>query len=98
MSIRFWTNLITALALLSSGSLCAQAAPVPSQQATPAAAQVPAPNAQGAAQPAAEGSAVGQEQSKTVLLEGTPVRLRLTKEGSSANAHVGDTVNCDTLA
>jgi len=96
-SIRFWTNTVTALALLSSASLYAQEATVPSPQTTSAAAQVPAPNAQGAAQPAAEGSAVGQEQSKTVLFEGTPVRLRLTKEVSSANAQVGDAVNFDTL-
>ena len=96
-SIRFWTNTVTALALLSSASLCAQEAAVPSQQATPAAPQVPAPNAQGAAQPAAEGSAVGQEQSKTVLFEGTPVRLRLTREVSSANAQVGDAVNFDVV-
>jgi hypothetical protein len=92
-SIRFWTNTVTALALLSSASLCAQEAAVPSQQATPAAPQVPAPNAQGAAQPAA----VGQEQSKTVLFEGTPVRLRLTREVSSANAQVGDAVNFDVV-
>jgi hypothetical protein len=96
-AIRFWTNTVTALALLSSASLCAQEAAVPSQQAPPAAAQVPAPNAQGAAQPAAEGSAVGQEQSKTVLFEGTPVRLRLTREVSSANAQVGDAVNFDVV-
>ena len=96
-SIRFWTNMVTALALLSSASLWAQEAAVPSQQASPAAPQVPASNAQGAARPAAEGSAVGQEQSKTVLFEGTPVRLRLTKEVSSANAQVGDAVNFDTL-
>lgn len=96
-SIRFWTNTVTALALLVSASLCAQEAPVPSQQATPAAPQVPAPNAQGAASPSPQGSAVGQEQSKTVLFEGTPVRLRLTKEVSSENAQVGDAVNFDTL-
>jgi biotin carboxyl carrier protein len=96
-SIRFWTNTLTALALLSSALLCAQEAAVPSRQAAPATPQVPAPNAQGAAAPAAEGSAVGQEQSKTVLFEGTPVRLRLTGEVSSANAQVGDAVNFDTL-
>jgi hypothetical protein len=96
-SIRFWTNALTALALLSSALLCAQEAAVPSQQAAPATPQVPAPSAQGGAAPAAEGSAVGQEQSKTVLFEGTPVRLRLTGDVSSANAQVGDAVNFDTL-
>ena len=96
-SIRFRTTTVTALVLLSSALLCAQVAAVPSQQAAPAAPQVPAPNAQGAATPAAVGSAVGQEKSKTVLFEGTPVRLRLTGEVSSANAQVGDAVNFDTL-
>ena len=96
-SIRFWTNMVTALALLSSASLCAQEAAVPTQQATAAAAQVPTPNAQGSAQPATQVSAAGQERSKTVLFEGTSVRLRLTKEVSSATAQVGDAVNFDTI-
>ena len=42
-------------------------------------------------------SATGQEKSKTVLFEGTPVKLQLTKEVSSATAQVGDAVNFDTL-
>ena len=38
-----------------------------------------------------------QEQSTTVLFEGTPVRLRLSREVSSANAQVGDAVNFDVV-
>lgn len=49
------------------------------------------------APPAAQTAAVGQEQSKTVLFEGTAVRLRVTKEVSSASAQVGDMVNFDTV-
>ena len=52
---------------------------------------------QQAAPPPAQTAAVGQEQSKTFLFEGTAVRLRLTKEVSSASAQVGDMVNFDTI-
>jgi hypothetical protein len=52
---------------------------------------------QQAESPASQTAAAGQEQSKTVLFEGTAVRLQLTKEVSSANAQVGDVVNFDTV-
>jgi hypothetical protein len=58
-------------------------------------AQQPAP--QEATPTAAQAAAAGQEQSKTVLFEGTAVRLRFAKEVSSANAQVGDMVNFDTI-
>lgn len=77
----FRKHLVAAQALLLSTSLCAQQTPTPAQQA-PAKAQA---------------SAAGQEQSKTIVFEGTPVHLSLTQQVSSANAKVGDAVNFDTV-
>ena len=77
-----WRNLVAAQALFLSASLCAQQAEAPAQKATPSTTQT---------------SAAGQEQSKTVLFEGTSVRLKLTKEVSSASAQVGDAVNFETI-
>lgn len=74
-------NFVVAQALFLSASLFAQPAPAPVQPATPSATQT---------------SATGQEKSKTVLFEGTPLKLQLTKEVSSATAQVGDAVNFDT--
>src|SRR5258708_38520666 len=67
-SIRLWTNAVTALALLSSASLCAQEAAGPAQPAAPAASQAPAPKAQRAAPTAAARSALGQAQADTASL------------------------------
>ena len=78
---RLRKHLVAAQALLLSASLCAQQTPAPAQQ-PPAKPQT---------------SAVGQEQSKTVLFQGTPVHLQLMQQVSSANAKVGDAVNFDTV-
>ena len=79
-STKFQKTWIVAQALVLSVSLCAQQTPLPGQ----------------APPPIAQASAAGQEQSKTVLFEGTAVHLRLTKELSSATAQVGDAVTFDT--
>ena len=81
------TNLIRSLKslvpmLLVSVSLCAQEAPTPAQAAAPPAAQAPAP----------EGA-----PAKTVLPEGTPLRIRINRTVSSADAQVGDNVDFETL-
>ena len=79
-STKFQKTWIAAQALVLSVSLCAQQTSLPGQ----------------APPPIAQASAAGQEQSKTVLFEGTAVHLRLTKELSSATAQVGDAVTFDT--
>jgi hypothetical protein len=49
------------------------------------------------AQPAAQAPASQQGPAKTVLPEGTPVRMRINRTVSSADAQVGDSVDFETL-
>ncbi|MGA2434509.1 MAG: hypothetical protein ABSG25_04415 [Bryobacteraceae bacterium] len=77
-------NIFATQALLVTASLFAQQ--VPAQQAV-----------QATAQPTPPAAAPGQAQSKTVLFEGTPMRMRLTRSVSSADANVGDAVGFETL-
>ncbi len=75
------------VALSSTALLAAQAA-------TPAA----TPTAQGVPNPAAAAPSTPSVSSKGFVLEdGTPVKLRINRTVSSADAHVGDTVDFEVL-
>jgi hypothetical protein len=68
--------------LVIAASLWAQEAPIPAQTG---------------AQPAAQAPAIQGAPAKTVLPQGTPVRIRINRTMSSADAQVGDNVDFETL-
>jgi len=82
------------LVLSSVAAFAQQAAPTPDTNQTPQ--QQPAAQAQ--APPASpQAQAPAASPGKPVLEDGTPVKLRLTRNLSSADARVGDTVDFEVL-
>jgi hypothetical protein len=84
---------VCVLALLSLFLSCSSVAQTADPQ-TPATAQQPAEQA--APQPASQNSNVTSAKG-FVLEEGTPVKLRINRTVSSADAHTGDTVDFEVL-
>jgi hypothetical protein len=87
---RGWVQALLSLFLFLSCSSVAQTA----DPQTPATAQQPAEQA--APQPAGQNSNVTSAKG-FVLEEGTPVKLRINRTVSSADAHTGDTVDFEVL-